>query len=226
MSKFKRILLIPIGFFKKLIELANEGARDIENKFRFKGAIIDSGCCFNINTSIDPHTHILKNCIINNSKIASYTYIGENCLIQNTVIGKFCSIANEVLIGLGNHPQNFFTTSPLFYRKINPLKIKIIKDDLDFVEYKPINIGNDVWIGTRAIILDGVKIGNGAVVAANSVVTKDIPPYAIVAGTPAKIIKYRMTDKNQLLLLESKWWEKNLNNIVLESNSLNKLLTN
>lgn len=213
MSKLIRILLTPFGLIKKIIELANEGARDIENKSRFKNTIIDGGCCFDANTRIAPYTHILENCIINNSQIASYTYIGKNCLIQNTEIGKFCSIANEALIGLGNHPLNYFTTSPLFYRKNNTFKIQVIDYDLDFEEYKQIKIGNDVWIGARSIILGGIKIGTGAIIAANSVVTKDVPEFAIVGGTPAKLIKYRYSEEEIKNLINLDWWNWNLHEI-------------
>jgi acetyltransferase-like isoleucine patch superfamily enzyme len=131
-------------------------------------------------------------------------------LIQNANIGKFCSIANNVLIGLGNHPLNFFSTSPLFYKKINPLKIILVSNELYFDEYKPIHIGNDVWIGTNAIILDGVNIGNGAVIASNSVVTKNVEPYSIVGGVPAKLIKYRFTEDKISELMKERWWELSL----------------
>jgi acetyltransferase-like isoleucine patch superfamily enzyme len=213
MKKIKRIVLLPFGLIKKLIEVANEGARDVENKLRFKNAIIDKGCSFDSKSKLHPNVHVLENCIVNNSEINSYTYLGKNCLVQNTTIGKFCSIANEVLIGLGNHPLDLLSTSPLFYRIQNPFQLKLVEENLDVVEYKPIEIGNDVWIGTRSIIMDGVIIGHGAVIAANSVVTKNIPAYAIVGGVPAKVIKNRFTDSKITELLELKWWEWDLEKI-------------
>lgn len=219
MKKTKRILLLPFGLIKKLLEVANEGARDIENKLRFKNAIIDKGCSFDSKSKLHPNVHVLENCIINNSEINSFTYLGKNCLVQNTTIGKFCSIANEVLIGLGNHPLDLFSTSPLFYRIHNPLQLKLVKENLGIVEYKPIEIGNDVWIGTRSIIMDGVIIGHGAVIAANSVVTKDIPAYAVVGGVPAKIIKYRFDIKKIDELISKTWWNSPIENII---NSIDK----
>jgi acetyltransferase-like isoleucine patch superfamily enzyme len=222
MKKLKRILLLPFGFIKKLAELANEGARDIENKFRFKSAIIEKRCSFDSKSVIHPNVHLLENCIINNSEIHSYTYLGKNCLVQNTSIGKFCSIANDVLIGLGNHPLELLSTSPIFYRRNNPLQIDLIKKDLDIVEYKPINIGNDVWVGTRAIIMDGVSIGHGSVIAANSVVTKDVPPYAVVGGVPAKILKYRFSLEKREEIISSKWWDSSIDKII--TTNTNKLL--
>ena len=213
MKNFTRILLLPIGLIKKLLEIANEGARDIENKLRFKKAIVDKGCSFDSKSKLHPNVHVLENCIINNSEINSYTYLGKNCLVQNTTIGKFCSIANEVLIGLGAHPMDNFSTSPLFYRKKNTFNINLIDKDLDFLEYKKTTIKNDVWIGARVIILDGVTIGNGAIIASGSVVTKDVVDYTIVAGVPAKVIKNRVTDSKIKELLELKWWEWDLEKI-------------
>jgi len=208
-----RIFLLPFGLAKKCFDFANEGARDLENKFRFRSAIIDKGCSFNKNTIIHPNFRILENCILNNSEVYSYSYLGRNCLIQNATIGKFCSIANGVLIGLGNHPINFFSTSPLFYRKQNTFNINLINKDLIFDEYMPVIIGNDVWIGSRVIILDGINIGNGSVIAANSVVTKDVPPYSIMAGVPAKVIKFRFPEDQIDELNIQKWWDLDLNDI-------------
>lgn len=205
-----RLLLLPLGFIKKCLEFANEGARDLENQFRFSNSIIDKGCCFNQNTIIQSDVHILENCTINNSEINSFSYLGKNCIIQNTTIGKFCSIANDVSIGLGNHPVDYFSTSPLLYRRHNTFKINLIEKDLKFEEYLPVFIGNDVWIGSRAIILNGVTIGNGCVIAANSVVTKDVEPYSVVGGVPAKFIKYRFSENKIDELNSGKWWDLDL----------------
>lgn len=224
-SHIFRIIIFPLGIIKKIFELAKEGTRDIQNKYRFSNATVDYGCCINHQSKIAPHVHLLSNVIVNFSDIGSYTYIGKNCLIQNTKIGRFCSIANDVLIGLGKHPTHFFSTSPLFYRTKNPLNIKLIDENVDFTEYLPIEIGHDVWIGTRAIILDGVKIGTGAIVAANSAVTKDVPPYAIVGGVPAKIIKYRFPDETIQKLLKTCWWEEDIRQLKYSIDSLNKIST-
>lgn len=211
----------PIGIIMGLHELGKNGSRDIVNRNRFKGVIIDQGVCIDSTSKIEKHSHLLSNCLVNNSFIDSYSYIGKNGIIQNASIGKFCSIANDVCIGLGKHPIDNFSTSPIFYRLDNPLKIKLVEKNYGFKEYIPIHIGNDVWIGARAIVLDGVTIGNGAVIAANSVVTKDVPAYAIVGGVPAKIIKYRFPEEKINKLIDSKWWELNLNEIKEKINILN-----
>lgn len=207
MKTFLRILLLPLGLLSILIDLAIEGSRNIHNRIRFKGVIIDRGSCFNAETTIGFGSHIFRNCILNSVKIGSYSYINRNCLIQNTTIGRYCSIANDVMIGLGAHPLENFSSSPLFYRKSNPLGIDLIDQDTEFIEYKQIKIGHDVWIGAKATVMDGVSIGNGVVIAAGALVNKDVPDYAIVGGVPAKVIKYRFDEEKQKRLLESKWWE-------------------
>lgn len=120
------------------------------------------------------------------------TIVGGNVHIQYATIGKYCSIAEDVRIGLGIHPLDQESTHPAFYSPQSRWKQYItpqIPENL--VEYKPVIIGDDVWIGTGAIILDGVTIGNHVVVAAGAVVTKDVPEYAVVGGIPARIIKNR-----------------------------------
>lgn len=115
-------------------------------------------------------------------------------------IGSFCSIAGGVKILLGgNHNIKAITTFPFYERLANITKHKETKGD--------VVIGSDVWLATDCLILSGVTIGHGAVVAARAVVTKDIPPYAIVGGNPAKIIRYRFADEVIQELLANPWWE-------------------
>lgn len=220
---FLRALLLPIGFIKKCISIGNEGARDIQNKLRFKNAIIDTGCAIDDHSEIAGFTHILSNSQLNNTVVKSYSYIGKNCIIQNARIGSFCSIANDVMIGLGKHPITNFSTATLFYRKHNTLNVQLIDEDLPFEEYDHITIGCDVWVGARAIIMDGVEIGHGAIVAANAVVTKNVPAYSIVGGSPARVIKYRFDEEKIDKLLKSKWWEQKLEIIKAQISDLNRL---
>ena len=207
-----RIFFLIPGFLLKLIKLAIDGSRDINNKIRYKKSIIDDGSSFCKNTKLNSNSIVLSNCIFNNVTLGSFSYVGRNSLLQNVTIGKFCSISNNVIIGLGNHPIDKFSTSPIFYKKNNTLKISIVKD-LGFKEYEDIIIENDVWIGAGAIIMDGVKIGNGAVVAAGAIVTKNVGDYEIVAGVPAKVIKKR-SNKVKNNTNGNGWWNNSLNFII------------
>lgn len=213
LDKIVRVLRMPFGIIIYLIKAGNEYARDIENRRRFSSSIIDRGCSFSENVNIGKHSHILEGCIINDARIGSYTYLGRNSLAQHVTIGNYCSIAHDVIIGLGAHPLNMFSTSPLFYKVNNTMKVRLVNSDSNFQEYKQIHIGNDVWIGARAIILDGVSVGNGAVIAAGAVVTKDVPPYTIVGGVPAKNIKLRYPEKVCTELSKTKWWENNAEDV-------------
>lgn len=128
-----------------------------------------------------------------------------------TIIGKYCSIAGEVCLGLGNHPIDRLSTHCFTYGQ-DPQKLyqEIVVPKENIIPHdatSPIIIGNDVWIGYRAIIMDGVTIGDGAIIGANAVVTKDIPPYAIAVGVPAKVVKYRFNQKIIKKLLELRWWD-------------------
>src|SRR5574344_780567 len=144
--------------------------------------------------------------------VGKYTYWGKNLIIEDreTVIGSFTSISNDVTIGPSEHPLNMLSTSPYFY--LIPGLKKEIKNPIR--NTTPCYIGNDVWIGNKAFIKDGVKVGDGAVVAAGAVVVKDVPPYAIVGGVPARIIKYRFDEDTIKELLEIKWW--NLDDEILK----------
>lgn len=149
---------------------------------------------------------IYDNVSLNNVTLGDFTYIASNTKIMNTKIGKFCSIGPYCYIGSSKHPTNFVSTHPIFYSTLKQAQICFSSENA-FKEYEDIEIGNDVWVGLMSVILDGVTIGNGSVVAAGAVVTKDVPPYAVVGGVPAKIIKYRF-DENIIKQLEKiKWWD-------------------
>ena len=144
---------------------------------------------------------------LNEVTLGDFTYIAGNTNISKTTIGKFCSIGPDCKIGLGKHPtKDFVSTHPVFFSTLKQAQVTFA-DRNYFDEFAYIIIGNDVWLGANVIVVDGVKIGDGAVVAAGSVVTKDIPPYAIVGGVPAKIIKYRFEKEEIEKLLQLKWWD-------------------
>ena len=130
-------------------------------------------------------------------EIGDYTYIGEYCSISNATVGKYCSIGARCSIGGWQHDYKKLSTSPRVYREI------LNQGYHD--QIMQVTIGNDVWIGDNVVVLKG-NIGDGAVIGAGSVVTKDVPPYAIVASNPARIIKYRFEEEKIIRLLNDKWW--------------------
>ena len=142
---------------------------------------------------------------IYNTSISDYSYVAVNSRISLTTIGKFCSIGPNFLCGWGIHPVNGLSTSPSFYsaQSYNGFSLAS-KNKIE--ERKPINIGHDVFIGANVVILDGVNVGNGVIIAAGAVITKDIPDYAIAAGVPASIIKYRFDADIIKKLLSIAWW--------------------
>jgi acetyltransferase-like isoleucine patch superfamily enzyme len=138
-----------------------------------------------------------------NSSVGKYSRLNPDCKLANTSVGNFTAIGRNTTCGLGRHPLNFISTQNIFYKKNKMNNRWVMPIHLPSL---PITIGNDVWIGVEALVLDGVTIGDGAVIGARSVVTKDIPPYAIAVGSPAKIIKYRFDPEVIERLLEINWW--------------------
>ena len=212
-EKLARAVWLPLGLLKGLLELANAKARDIENTRRFPKAMIGKNCSFTSDVRIGEYTSIFHNTTLNHSEIGFCSYTNFDCLIQYAEIGNYCSIAHGVKIGLGRHPINMFSSARIFYKSHNIFRVPVLEQKVDFKEYEPISIGSDVWIGAEAIIMDGVTIGHGAIVAAGAVVTKDVPPYGIVGGVPAKLIKYRFNEKQKEALLQTQWWMKQPNEV-------------
>lgn len=217
LSKIIRIAVhAPIGFAAGLMELTQNGARQSFYRSRYPSVRFDWGVIADGSSDFEPPVTLLRGARIYESRVGRYTYLGRNSVIENAEIGRFCSIGPEVMIGLAAHPLGAnVSTSPVFYKTrskgVTPIfKGSTLLADSTFVidEHRLVTIGHDVWIGARAIVKDGLSIGDGAVVAAGAVVTRDIPPYAIVAGVPARILRYRFDTETIEFLQQLRWWDQ------------------
>ena len=137
--------------------------------------------------------------------MGKHSYMGNYNSVMDTKIGNFCSIASYCAIGGGEHPIEWVSTSPCFYSQHSAIDKEFSGNN--FSSGVTVNVGNDVWIGESCFIKSGVHIGNGAIIGAHAVVTKDIPDYAIVVGCPAKVLKYRFEPEVIEDLLNIKWWD-------------------
>ncbi len=136
-------------------------------------------------------------------QLGDFTYVNSGSILVSGRIGKFCSIGAYCQIGPHEHPVAFGSTSPFIYGRSNILGVPAEYDECA----APPAIGNDVWIGSLAVVLQRVKVGDGAVIAAGAVVTKDVPAYAIVGGVPARVLRMRFDDETAQSLLTSRWWD-------------------
>jgi acetyltransferase-like isoleucine patch superfamily enzyme len=155
-------------------------------------------------TWVHPTSKVEAGSEVVHSRIDRHSFCGYHCEIIHCDIGSFCSIANHVVIGGGMHPIDWVSTSPAFYRGRDSIAMKYSEHDRPPV--RRTIIGHDVWIGERAIIKQGVSVGTGAVIGMGSVVTRDVDPYAIVGGVPARMIRGRFPPPLAQRLLESAWW--------------------
>jgi phosphonate metabolism protein (transferase hexapeptide repeat family) len=150
---------------------------------------------------------VLRNTRIEYASLGDYSYLGENCEVADAAIGRFTAIANSVRIGAPNHPmdrpsQHRFTYCPEYY------EAAATRDHAFFADRRAakVTIGNDCWIGHGAIILPGVTVGDGAVIAAGAVVSRDVPPYTVVGGVPARPIRERFPRGIAERLRRIAWW--------------------
>lgn len=148
------------------------------------------------------------------STMGRHSFCGYDCDVSHADIGSFVSIANGVVIGGGRHPMEWVGMSPVFYAGRDSVKAKFATHARE--PARRVSVGHDVWIGRSAIVLPGVKIGDGAVVGAGAVVTKPVPPYAIVAGNPGHVLRYRFSESVVERLVATQWW-------TLEDESLRRL---
>lgn len=165
------------------------------------------------NNKFEGENSIQENSKLSNCYVGKASYVGANCEFDSVKIGRFCAIGNDVKVIAANHPtEKFVSIHPAFYSK-RSVAISYVKEQR-FEEFKrvddayAVHIGNDVWIGDGVKILGGTRIGDGAIVGTGAVVTKDVAPYSIIGGVPAKKIRMRFSDKEISFLLSIKWWNK------------------
>ena len=196
---------------KQLVKSIKKMQYKIEKKVKFQKKVKIS-----LKSDFEGNNVIGYNSIVSNAKIGFGTYIGANSYIVNTQIGRYCSIASNVRTVNGIHPtKEFVSTHPAFFSTAGQAGFTYVKDN-KFNEHKYIDesrklsicIENDVWIGDNVLILEGIHIGNGAIVGAGAVVTKDVEPYSINVGVPAKKIGYRFEREQIHFLNYFKWWNK------------------
>ena len=139
------------------------------------------------------------------SRVGKYSYVGNCCFVNNTTIGNFTSISGNCYVGGTSHPMDWVSTSSVFHKWSNLFRKNFAMHEYEI--FQNTYIGNDVWIGEGVKIKAGVTIGDGAVVGMGSIVTKDLEPYGIYAGNPAKLIRRRFDDDTIEQLMKLKWWE-------------------
>ncbi|MGN0062103.1 MAG: CatB-related O-acetyltransferase [Alloprevotella sp.] len=161
------------------------------------------------NNHIDPRAVIYRMVKMKSSSIGRYSYVGNDTDVEYADIRQFCSISAHCRIGMGGHTLSHISSCPLFTQKINGCQEQWVEYDIRAVEEKRAVLGNDVWVGNHGLINWGVTVGHGAVIGAGAVVVKDEPPYAIVGGVPAKVIRYRFSPEVIEKLLEFQWWNLN-----------------
>lgn len=156
------------------------------------------------NSVVHPTAKLESGTSFHSSIMGRYSFCGYDCDIYLADIGSFTSIANGVVLGGARHPMEWVSMSPVFYAGRDSVKAKFSEHKLDPPER--VKIGHDVWIGRSAIVLPGVAVGDGAVIGAGAVVTKSVPPYSVVAGNPARLVRYRFDEETVNKLLSVQWW--------------------
>lgn len=198
----------------------------IANKVRFGKLVI-----INLNTQFEGYNALGNNTQFVDSFLGIGSYIANNSTIRKTKIGKYCAIGDNVRTYLGNHPvKDFVSIHPAFFSTLQQSGFTFTEKQL-FEEHKYIDaekryvcqIGNDVWIGNDVLIIDGIEIGNGAVVASGAIVTKNVEPYTIVGGVPAKQIRKRFSNEQIEKLEKIKWWDKDIDWVKKNSHLYNDI---
>ncbi len=152
------------------------------------------------------HVAVQTRSVLTAVRIGRCSLVAREAHLNDVAVGAFCSIGPRTLLGCGDHPVNLTSTAPVFYSTRAQCGLAYAATE-HFVERRPIGLGHDVWLGAQVFVRDGVTIGDGAIVAAGAVVTADVPPYAIVGGVPAKLIRFRYPADIIGRLQALRWWD-------------------
>ncbi len=175
------------------------------------------------NSKFGNYNSVHEYTLFSHSSLDNCSYVGPRCTLFHVSIGKYSCIGPETMIGLGAHPSKTqISIHPAFFSNQAQAGFTFVKSQL-FKEFEPTTIGNDVWIGARVVIIGGVTIGDGAIVGAGSIVTKDVAPYSVVAGNPARVIRKRFDEETINYLLSNKWWEKDMSWIEANANNFSNI---
>lgn len=180
--------------------------REVILRRRFPNATIHSGAIADKKTRLADYSVLFRDVVLLDSVLGAHSYVQARSAIYSTDIGPFCSIAGDVVIGLGAHPTAMVSTSPVFYDNQQPLPRFFVTESKFANIFPRTSIGADVWIGQGVLIKAGVRIGVGAVIGAGAVVTKDVAPYVIAGGNPCREIRPRFSEAISQGLLDSQWW--------------------
>lgn len=179
--------------------------RQISYRYKFRHAVVHSGVTVS-NSTLGEKAVLFNSVVLIDSSIGDYSYVQKNTELVKANVGRFCSIASDVIVGLAEHPTAMVSTSPVFYDPTQPLPACFVDNMLVSTEVSATTIESDVWIGHGVKIRAGVTIGVGSVIGAGSVVVKDVEPYSIVGGVPAREIRKRFDEQVCQGLIESQWW--------------------
>lgn len=165
----------------------------------------------NQNTQLEGSNCIHAKSIVSGSRLGYGTFIGANSNLPRALIGRYTSIGPNVEVVTSTHPsRNFVSTHPAFYSLLRQAGFTYAAsqrfEEERLIDGHTVHIGSDVWIGSRAILVGGIDIGHGAIIAAGAVVTRNVPPYSIVGGVPAKLLRSRFSPSQVEQLLRIGWW--------------------
>jgi acetyltransferase-like isoleucine patch superfamily enzyme len=204
---------ILLKILRKLVGAAFPELRNLDSETARRVGLLSTA----YDSSVADRARVHAPYSLENATVGDYSYIMPNSRISIAEIGKYCSIGSNFLCGGGIHPIDGISSAPMFYSTnlwpysgstaSRPTEVGSISGTDKCVERKLVVIGNDVFIGMNVTILDGVTIGDGAVIGAGCVVSKNVPPYAVVVGSPMKILRFRFNEGLRNKLLKLRWWD-------------------